>query len=1073
MKTNKLSKISTLTLCINVGLAQSFYTLANEDVINHSTNSLQENSVKVYQDTTDTEIINAALNDIDYHQQQFRNIKKQIFNLTNQGEAKSDGSSLTDISWDPSHDSVTFKNTFGVNHSILPGNASYGNGNINNSVGIIGNSDLQRYLFLASSPQNIARRGHTVSDDFWSFYKNSIEWLVNRNEASIVQTGLNIVVSQHDESYYFKDESVVKEWLTEQYGENVTYNQASSNCNSTALSECLDDSVDLLILSSHFNSEDDLDGILTQVKRAEQLGIPLLFTNYHRGSNELSQLIFEHYSIHSSSNNYWSKTGLDSYNPTQGFNEIDQSIGNIASLLTHLRDNSFSFDIAQCTGGCSSDAYKAEFKNGVDELRTWANQLDKDRVNLFQTQAPDYQKYLIKLADYYRQHIHYPMSVDSTDTKSFLAAYYADHVVYNYRTSTPAQADLGNFSRSEFSHILPDNYGVELINNGGFKSTGAYALPGQPVTISRQDNSDDVTTKIFINTQRSGSTHEFDNNGYNRPKFLRSPSIPLYPGEQIQITSPYGGPIQVELDGEQDKPIALMFNNVGEHPRYPGYGSSNEFRAELEADNFDWAEVVTPSFEVHSTAMKMGISLTNPLLEDVKELAEFIEVYTHNYPHVLAGYQGHGIDSVPEIIDWAQQKGIPVATLTGTKHMNADRATCGSGCSGNPYDANWSFNPIGHGDIHELGHGLEKHRLRFSGFTTHSSTNPYSYYTKSQFRVNQGEYTDCQNLNNETYFEHLQTASVQANPQQYIASLGLGSNWRTGPVIYLQMMMQIQERGLLDNGWHLYPRLHIVLRQFDVAVKSDTAWAEFNERLGFSHFNREEAKALSQDDWLAIAIAYTSGLDFTEFLEMWGRTITPEAKAQINAFGLPKAESTQYYRFEGDDYCATFTHQKLAIDGDTDWNGVIIEGENVALNKPASASSTYSSTAYLPSLLNDGNAKSYFHTSRYQNKDHWLEIDLLESYTLNQLVLTNRHLHNSHSINGAVVMLLDEQRNTVWSKPDLYFESLEEVQVFSRDHSELTDKPVRFIRIEHPNGPNLALGEIEAFAAENSASSIN
>lgn len=48
--------------------------------------------------------------------------------------------------------------------------------------------------------------------------------------------------------------------------------------------------------------------------------------------------------------------------------------------------------------------------------------------------------------------------------------------------------------------------------------------------------------------------------------------------------------------------------------------------------------------------------------------------------------------------------------------MNADQATCGYGCSGNPYDAYWAFSPLGHGDLHELGHGLEKGRFRFAGW---------------------------------------------------------------------------------------------------------------------------------------------------------------------------------------------------------------------------------------------------------------------------------------------------------------------------------------------------------------------
>ncbi|MCV5951156.1 hypothetical protein OFN94_40755, partial [Escherichia coli] len=79
-----------------------------------------------------------------------------------------------------------------------------------------------------------------------------------------------------------------------------------------------------------------------------------------------------------------------------------------------------------------------------------------------------------------------------------------------------------------------------------------------------------------------------------------------------------------------------------------------------------------------------------------------------NYPHVLAGFQGRGIDEVPYIIQYAQNQGWEIANIDMVKHMNADQATCGYGCSGNPYDAYWAFSPLGHGDLHELGHGLEK-----------------------------------------------------------------------------------------------------------------------------------------------------------------------------------------------------------------------------------------------------------------------------------------------------------------------------------------------------------------------------
>ncbi|MCG9641983.1 ImpA family metalloprotease [Vibrio sp. Isolate34] len=1040
MKSSNVMSLNTLALCLVMALPAQSAPDATES--NHLLN---------------------AIKGIEEHKYKFQKIKQLLFNLDENGQIKGDDSSLDNITWNPSHDSVNFAATYGVNYSILPGNYSFGNGKINNSIGIIGENENQRYLFLATSPQNIARFDFEVNDDFWSFYNNAFDWLIGKSRPEILEDKINVVIAHHDESYWFKEDSKFKEWLVEEFGESVTFNEGAFSCDGQVLSSCINADTDLLILSSHYNSEDDLDAVYEQVKRAEALGIPLLFTNHYRDKNKLSIPIFEHYAIRSVSQNYWAKTGLNSYDPSIDYHAIDTSIAPTYQLLTHLRDDSFSFNISECQGSCNSDAYQVEFKQGVDDIRSWVNQLDRNKVNIFESDLPTYQKEIIQLADDYRQSIVYPMSYDTTETLAFLQAYFADHVIHNYRTNTPAQPDLGNFSRSDFSHIFPDNKGVELVNHGGFKSTGAYALPGQTVTVRRQDSSSDIEAKVFVNTQRNGSTKEFDRNGYKRPKFLRSTAIAIEPGETIQFTSPYGGPIQVEMSGTKKAPIALLFSNVGEHAHYPGLGDSRYFEEALSKNEFDWAEISTDHFEVHSTAMKMGITMANSAFDNGNELIDAIERYTHNYPHVLAGFQGPGIDEVPEIIDWAKSKGLDVRTQHYTKHMNADQATCGSGCSGNPYDAFWSFNPIGHGDIHELGHGLEKSRLRFNGFTGHSATNFYSYYTQSMFRANTGKSTSCQNLNSDNYFAYLQEAFNQDDPSAYMESLNLGSKWQTGPALYLQMMMQIEERGLLQNGWHLYPRLHILLREYGEAIKNDDNWTKYHDKIGLNSLTREEAKALSQNDWLAIMIAYASGLDFTPVMESWGLTVTDTAKYQIATFGVYKADSDKYYRYENDQYCDSLIHETLPIDGLTRWNGMKVEGVNIALGKPVSASSEHSDKHSM-SKINDGDTDTYYHTK--WGSTHWLEIDLEQPVKIEQLLLTNRNKYDSNTINGATISLLDNERNTAWSQESLYFESLGEAQLFEFATGDIPEDGVRYIRLELDKKDNMALGEIEAFVKQ-------
>ncbi|MFA0350849.1 hypothetical protein AB4486_28500, partial [Vibrio sp. 10N.222.55.C6] len=110
------------------------------------------------------------------------------------------------------------------------------------------------------------------------------------------------------------------------------------------------------------------------------------------------------------------------------------------------------------------------------------------------------------------------------------------------------------------------------------------------------------------------------------------------------------------------------------------------------------------------------------------------------------GFKGPGIDEIAEIHQYGEDKGWEIATIDIVKHMNADQANCGYGCSGNPYDAYWSFHPLGHGDLHELGHGLERGRFRFSGWDGHSTTNYYSYFSKSKYYKDTGKVSSCQGL---------------------------------------------------------------------------------------------------------------------------------------------------------------------------------------------------------------------------------------------------------------------------------------------------------------------------------------
>ena len=130
------------------------------------------------------------------------------------------------------------------------------------------------------------------------------------------------------------------------------------------------------------------------------------------------------------------------------------------------------------------------------------------------------------------------------------------------------------------------------------------------------------------------------------------------------MTSPYGGPIQIDF-GTNDQSVSFTFEQVGEHPFWDDTSDNAAFTAKLAAGEYDWAEFVTPAFEIHSTLEKMRESATDTRWGSTLEgFAAATMRYIHNFPHVLAGFQGPSIDVVPEIHDFATANGFTIETVS-------------------------------------------------------------------------------------------------------------------------------------------------------------------------------------------------------------------------------------------------------------------------------------------------------------------------------------------------------------------------------------------------------------------------
>ncbi len=872
------------------------------------TEALSTGNALLIDDSND--LINESRQLVDSYKAQFNSVKSAL------------AKGVSDLYYDPTHDAALLSPQYGVNDTILMTNKAMDTNYSDQamSLGVAGEKNSgQRYAALGGNPMRTALQyPDTTSTAMHQWMMNLLTWLT---AGELTQ----VTIAQMDQSYWFPDEAMTRTWLTENISEDIVYNDANS-CDGAALLNCLKtEQPELLILSQHLRDEDTTQQVLNALAYAEQASIPVLYLNWSGGITELGSDVLASFNIGYAGDNYWRKLGVVDWSPSSLINAVPDEVVTQQALLSRFAAQSFNVDLSLCDDRtCPDDAnMDSEFYEGANSIRQWLQTLDQQNIQLFDQEDYRYEKLMVLLADHYRQSVTFPMDKLSTETNEFLKSYFADYAQYNSRSINPTQPDMGNFSRSEFSsEVKRVDITVNMESKRNFRSAGVYALPGETFTVTRND-SNDVTTNIVINSLRSGATHEFSTDGYNRPKQLTSYAYEVEPGETIKLTSSYGGPIQIHFSSN-DVSVELKFSNVAQHPVWRSEDDNDTFVEQLEANLFDWAELATPGFEVHSKRDKMMTSINDAMWTAPSEMALATEEYMHNYPHVLAGFKGPGIDEVPEIIEYAEEKGWEIATIDIVKHMNADQATCGSGCSGNPYDAYWAFNPLAHGDLHELGHGLEKRRFLFGDWELHAVTNYYSYYSKSRYFQNTGKVSECQKLYFQDQFELLQESRNQSDPNAYMAAQNL-NDWRWGAQVYVQMMMSAQHQGVLENGWHLLARLHLIEREFNRLKADETLWNENKATIGFSSYSKEEADSISNNDWLLIALSYVTERDMTNYLDMWGFAFSEEAKQQVVALNLAEMPLT-FFASSDQGYCLNeFATKPVSVDGETAWP--VVESE--------------------------------------------------------------------------------------------------------------------------------------------------
>ncbi len=524
---------------------------------------------------------------------------------------------LSGLYWDPTHDAAILAPQYGFNDTILMTNKAMASGYKDQalSIGVAGEkSNGQRYALLGSNPFRTAQRFPDSSNAAMTqWLSNLVTWLSGGVTS-------NVVIAQMDQSYYFPDEQATRNWLKDNVSQELAFNEANL-CDGSKLLSCLQTNTpNLLILSQHLQSGDTNKPVLEALEYAEQAQIPVLYLHWDGGLTDLGQDILEKFHVDYVGDNYWRKLGLVDWEPSSLMNVVPDSVITQQALLSRFESQNFNVDLSKCDDKSCPDTANmdSQFYAGANSIRHWLQKLDEQKVDLFNQNGYQYEKLMVLLADHYRQTVVFPMDKQSTQTTEFLKSYFADYVQYNSRSVNPKQPNMGNFSRSEFSpEIKRISATINMESKRNFRSAGVYALPGETFTVKRND-SNDVATKIVINTLRSGATHEFSKDGYTRPKLLTSFGYEVKPGETITLTSPYGGPVQVHFD-KNDVPVELKFNHVAQHPVWRSEKDNDAFIQQLEANLFDWAELITPGFEVHSKRDKMLESVNDEMWSTLRK----------------------------------------------------------------------------------------------------------------------------------------------------------------------------------------------------------------------------------------------------------------------------------------------------------------------------------------------------------------------------------------------------------------------------------------------------------------------
>ncbi|MEM7458800.1 MAG: ImpA family metalloprotease [Pseudomonadota bacterium] len=803
-----------------------------------------------------------------------------------------------------------------------------------------------RYLALGGNPTLApdTTRNFSDSNDMDLFLRNALRWLANDETDEV----LDIAITRAPQVYTgaVNAELGIRRWLESAFGDAVSFNGVET-CQ-THITPCLSDETDLIIVFRHaYNRETQLDGTnepYNAITDAHKTGIGQLYIYNHVSPTIFSDRMLRRLKVTAGERLDRSQgekvNGLASTLATYEY--AQWGIPVIKSMVSRIVSDAFEYDFSACSGplACAENSEIAieiaSLEEAVDAVLESVIARQSDPFSA--TETSRFQRALLLLGDYYRDQTSYPMRTDTTSAAEIYAALLGEFAVVLQRDNTPAQPDLGTYSGSNFPNSLLSDQTISLSSSQPFTSTGLYALPGVPVTLTRTDEED---ATAWVQIQSLVSTHfepfrSGEGGDFSRPIFVTSDRVELIKDQAVTVTSPYGGPIQIYAN-RWDQELSFSMSNVGQHPVWETADDTSSFLIDLASDTYNWAELITPGYVVHATTDKLREVLnTAPYQNDPERLAKDYESYLGDWPLWFEGYQGrHITDNSGLAAHSIADRYFPA--VNRVRHLNIGASSCIDGCAGEIQQVESNIAPLSAQNqylVAEEMHARLERTFAFREKTPQRTFGPQqaisdlSFFHSNYRRYSEsgGLATTCPALPYQEIFSFIQAAQSSGDPAQTIREQTQFDEAAFNLVRYVQVTAALQAQGALTNGWELWPRLNLYERRYtrggstwgatvqDARVHSD------GPRLGYGNRSAELVfDNTNFDDWMLVALSWSTGRDLTDYLtKLWGLETTELGREIVSNYGYDPI-SPVYYALLPTAHCTNLTAEALPIDGTTDW----------------------------------------------------------------------------------------------------------------------------------------------------------